>query len=219
MPRPFFGARSGLVALVLPLALAAVCAATQADRAAEPAPDGRRMAALRQVAAAGPAQARSQRRHERDPEGRVAEGEPPESGVPEADGVTLMLTPSNAVATAGGRVRISLSVLGAAPIGRLPVTVRFDPEILELAGVELGPAWDGRPPPLLLYDASRLGELVIGLAQLGLGGGAGNGDLLDLEFHARRIGSASLWLERFAVIGSGSKIQAAQARGATVTVR
>jgi hypothetical protein len=184
MPRPFFGARSGLVALVLPLALAAVCAATQADRAAEP-----------------------------------AEGEPPESGVPEADGATLMLTPSNAVATAGGSVRISLSVLGADPIGRLPVTVRFDPEILELAGVELGPAWDGRSPPLLLYDAGRPGELVIGLAQLGGGGGAGNGDLLDLEFHARRSGSASLWLERFAVIGSGSKIQAAQARGATVTVR
>ena len=219
MPRPFFGARSGLVALALPLALAAVCAATQADGAPEPAPDGHRMAALWQVTASSPAQARSQRRRDRDPEERLVESSPPETGVPEADGPTLMLTPSNAVATAGGRVRISLSVLGAAPIGRLPVTVRFDPEILELAGVELGAAWDGRPRPLLLYDASRPGELVIGLAQLGAGGGAGNGDLLDLEFHDRRSGSAELWLERFAVIGSGAKIQAAQARGATVTVR
>jgi len=232
MPRPFFGARSGLLALAL-LALAAVAAATQADRAPEPTPDGHRMAALGQVASSGPArmaalgqvassgpaQVRSQRRRERDPEERVAEGEPPESGVAEADGATLMLTPSNAVATAGGRVRISLSVLGASPIGRLPVTVRFDPEILDFAGVQLGAAWDGRPRPLLLYDASRPGELVIGLAQLGAGGGAGDGDLLDLEFHARRGGSAELRLERFAVIGSGSKIQAAQARGATVTIR
>lgn len=219
MPHPFLGARSGLVALALALAIGAIAAATAADRAPEPPRDGRRMAALGQVASSGPTQARSPRRRPRDPEERVAERRPPAGGAPETDGATLMLTPSNAVATAGGHVRISLSVLGASPIGRLPVTIRFDPEILDFAGVELGAAWNGRPRPLLLYDASRPGELVIGLAQLGPGGGAGDGDLLDLTFHARRGGSAELWLERFAVIGSGSKVQAAQARGATVTIR
>ena len=36
---------------------------------------------------------------------------------------------------------------------RLPVTVRFDPKVVEIASVALGSAWEARQQPVLLHDS------------------------------------------------------------------
>lgn len=157
-----------------------------------------------------------------DPEQRAAGGErlPNDDGA-EAAGATLMLTPSRQRLAAGERTVLSLSILAADDLRRLPATVRFDDAILELASVRLGSGWDAAPKPVLLHDASRAGEVVIGLALLDRDrpGISGTAELLELEFVAVAPGEASLSIEGFAVISAASRARPATAVGAEIVVQ
>ncbi len=158
---------------------------------------------------------------EQDPDERAARAEVPETGDDTVGDATLLLTPSTVLTTPGTRFRLTLSILGAEDLRRLPVTLRFDPAVVEVVSVSLGSAWDDREQPILLYDASRPGELVVGLGQLdrdktGLFGAA---ELLELELLAVAAGSAEIVLERFAAIGSGSKPHRTVALTARILVR
>ena len=170
-------------------------------------------------------QLKQQKNRERgqDPDERAAGGE-----IAEDDGdtsvaysATLLLTPSRLQAAAGSRIRLTLSILGADDVRRLPVTIRFDPKVIELVSVGLGSAWNDRPQPVLLHDASRPGELVVGLGQLDTnkGGISGVAELLELEFLALAPGNAGIVLERFAAISAGGRAQTATARASDIVVR
>jgi len=136
-------------------------------------------------------------------------------------GAALLLTPSRQHVEVGARLRLSLAVVGAEDIRRLPATVRFDPAVLELLDVRQGDAWKNRPQPLLLYDAGRPGVLVIGLALLDPAqpGVSGAAELLELEFRAIGSGNASLRIERFAALGAHSRAQALPAPAPEIIVR
>jgi len=163
-----------------------------------------------------------QEQRQRDPEERVAGGEEAEGGEPAAHGPTaLMLTPTRLETSVGSIIRLSLSVLGSRDLRRLPVTVRFDPRVVEVVSVKLGNAWNDRSEPVLLYDSSRPGELVIGLALLNRDevGVSGTAELLELEFRAIGRGNASLILDRFAAISAGSNADELTPITAEVIVR
>lgn len=163
----------------------------------------------------------------RDPDERAAGGErsPNDDGSNHdgsvEPGVTLLLTPSRARIAPGDRLRLSLAVLGADDLRRLPATVRFDPDVLEPVSVRLGSAWDGGPRPVLLHDASRPGELVLGLGLLDRRqqGISGSVELLEIEFRAVGRGDAQLRIERFAVIGPDARPRPSTALGADIAVR
>lgn len=75
--------------------------------------------------------------------------------------------------------------------------------------------------PVLLHDASRPGELVVGLGQLDKNerGITGVAELLELEFLALAPGNAGIVLERFAAISAGARAQTTTARAADIVVR
>jgi hypothetical protein len=155
-----------------------------------------------------------------DPDER-ARGEQPETGDASEDGATLLLTPSNLELTRGTTLRLSLSVLGADDLRRLPVTVRFNPEVLRFASVTLGAAWDNQPKPVLLHDASRAGELIIGLGLIDrdASGISGSVELLELAFETIGSGDAALRLEDFAAITAGSRILPLAGASAKIVIR
>ncbi len=131
-----------------------------------------------------------------------------------------MLAPSRLEVAAGTTIRMTLAVLGAQNMTRLPVTVRYDGDVLGLVHVSLGAAWNEGPAPVFLYDSGRPGEVVIGVARLGEAPGVMEiGSLLELEFRALQPGEARVWLERFAVIGADSTSQPTRAVPATISVR
>ena len=138
-----------------------------------------------------------------------------------AAGATLLLTPSRLQAAPGSRIRLTLSILGAHDVRRLPVTIRFDPNVIELVSVGLGSAWKNRPQPLLIHDESRPGELVVGLGQLdkNKSGITGVAELLELKFVALAPGNAGIVLERFAAISAGARAQTTTALATNIVVR
>ena len=138
-----------------------------------------------------------------------------------ADRARLVLTPSRLEVDAGSVVRLSLSVLGARDVSRLPVTLRYDPEILHPSSVRLSKAWDTGPKPVLLHNSSRPGELVIGIARLASSGAgiAGTAELVRIEFRTLRPGDTEIRLERFALIGADSRAQPVDPSVASITVR
>lgn len=202
-----------LVAAVAVPAVVAAQAVVRPQQAAKPA-----AAQLQQAAQQRPGSQES-----RDPDERAAgidrvgnDDETPLDGT-----ATLLLTPSRLRVQRGQRVRLTLSVLGADDLRRLPATVRFAPDVLELAAVRLGRVWDEGPEPVLLHDASRPGEVTIGLGLLDKNatGVTGSAELLELEFIAVGVGDAALRIERFAAIGPGSKPQPTTALSAEIVVR
>lgn len=158
---------------------------------------------------------------QRDPDERAAGGERLGNENDQEAAAALLLTPSRQQVEVGALLRLTLSVIGAEDVRRLPATVRFDPTVLELLDVRAGAAWKDGPRPLLLFDAARPGELVIGLALLDpeQPGVSGAAELLELEFRAIGRGNAGLHLERFAALGSHSRAQAMRAPATEIVVR
>ncbi len=170
-----------------------------------------------------PPQQTTQTGEPQDPDERAARPELLQSDEKDhpAGSATLLLTPSTLTTKVGSRLRLTLSILGAEDLRRLPVTIRFDAAVLELLSVNLGSAWNTRQQPVLLHDSSRPGELVVGLGQLARNeaGISGNAELLELELRAVAPGASQLVIDRFAAIGKGSRPQATVAVDARIIVQ
>jgi len=168
-----------------------------------------------------PSQRRATQEKAPDPDERFAGEELPEDrAVPEGT-ATLLLAPSYLEIARGRAVTLSLSVMGARNLSGLPVTIHFDPTILEVKSVSLGSAWSDLSRPVLLYDASHPGDLVVGLAQMSSAATtvSGTAELVEIEFRALRPGTTRIYLDRYAVMEPGSRVQPATALTATITVR
>ncbi|MFQ5745335.1 MAG: cohesin domain-containing protein [Acidobacteriota bacterium] len=133
----------------------------------------------------------------------------------------LILISSRRRLKVGRPLQVTLKVRNADSLLRVPATLLFDPEILQLVSVEAGPAWDDGPEPVLLHHANKRGELTIGIARLGADAVPiqGSAKLLRVNFRAVGSGTTRLHLKSFAVLGPGSTQQPARAKSATVTVR
>jgi general secretion pathway protein D len=84
------------------------------------------------------------------------------SGAPD---VTLALTPSVVSVRAGDRFEIALDVDARVPIAHLPVTLAFDPGLLEIVAVEPGDFLGGADAADVVADLTTPGEIVLGASR------------------------------------------------------
>ena len=132
-----------------------------------------------------------------------------------------MLSPAVSVGAPGEELRVRLFVVGARELLRLPATLHYDPQVVRVVSVRAGSAWKSGGKPTLMYDTSRPGELVVGLARLGreVTPITGGGEILQITFEAVAPGDTELALKRFALLGRGTQSQSVEARPAMVSVQ
>lgn len=137
------------------------------------------------------------------------------------DRARLMLSPAASEVAPGDEFSVRLLVAGAQNLLRLPLTLHFDPSVVRVSSVRVGSAWATGAAPTLLYDTSRPGELVVGLARLGreVTPVTGGGELLRITFEAVAPGETDLILKRFALLGHRAQSQSVDVRPARVLVR
>ena len=133
----------------------------------------------------------------------------------------LMLSPATSDMAPGDELSVQLLVVGAQDLLRLPATLHYDPSIVRVLSVRAGSAWGKGSAPTLMYDTSRPGELVVGLARLGreVTPITGAGELLRITFEAVAPGNTELTLKRFALLGRRAQSQRVDARSAKVSVQ
>jgi hypothetical protein len=133
----------------------------------------------------------------------------------------LMLSPATSEIAPGDELSVRLLVVGAQGLLRLPATLHYDPLVVRVLSVRAGSAWEKGATPTLLYDTSRPGVLVVGLARLGreVSPITGGGELLRITFEAVAPGNTDLTLKRFALLGRRAQSQDVDARQAKVSVR
>jgi hypothetical protein len=133
----------------------------------------------------------------------------------------LTLSPPSATLAPGGELQMRLIVVGARELLRLPATLRYDPSLLRVVSVSPGSAWRGGVPPTLMYDSSRPGELVVGLARLGRDADplVTDGEVLRVTFEAVAPGDSDIRLERYALLGKGGRSQEVEAKQAKVSIQ
>lgn len=133
----------------------------------------------------------------------------------------LTLSPASVTLAPGDELRMRLIVVGARDLLRLPATLRYDPRVLRVVSVSAGAAWQGSAAPALMYDSSRPGELVVGLARLGRDAEplAAGGDVLRVTFEAIAPGESDICLERYALLGKGGRSQEVEVEPAKVSIQ
>ena len=133
----------------------------------------------------------------------------------------LMLSPATSDVAPGDELSVQLLVVGARDLLRLPATLHYDPLVVRVLSVRAGSAWEGGSAPTLMYDTSRPGKLVVGLARLGreVTPITGAGELLRITFEAVAPGNTELTLKRFALLGRRAQTQRVDARPAQVSVQ
>jgi general secretion pathway protein D len=105
--------------------------------------------------------------------------------------VRLFLLPQQLAVGPGDQFQVAVQVSADRPISHLPLTLNFDPKLLEVtavaAGDFLGPAGIAE----ILADYSHPGEVVVGASRLGdQPGVTGAGTLVRVTFRALTSGSA-----------------------------
>jgi hypothetical protein len=72
-----------------------------------------------------------------------------------------------------------------------------------------------------MFDTSRAGRIVVGLARMGRDAQplTGGGEVLRITFEALAGGESDIDLERFALLGRGARSQKVMARAAKVSVQ
>ncbi|MGD2115261.1 MAG: cohesin domain-containing protein [Acidobacteriota bacterium] len=136
-----------------------------------------------------------------------------------ASDVELRMVPASLAVSPGDTFEITLEARALTPVSHLPVTVRFDPEVLAVESVEAGDFLAPGEGTELLTDASTPGRLVIGASRLGAEPGvAGSGPLVRVVFRAVGPGRAGLAFERAKALDAGRSQLALNTETATVEV-
>lgn len=114
-----------------------------------------------------------------------------------ASDVEVRMLPESVQAAPGDTFEVTLEARALTPVSHLPLTVRFDPEVLKVESVERGDFLGGDGAAEVLTDSSTPGRLVIGGSRLGdRPGVAGSGPLVRVVFRAVGAGSGGLAFER-----------------------
>ena len=120
-----------------------------------------------------------------------------------AAGVVLSLEPGPASVAVGSETQLELVVDSTKNLSHLPITLEFDPAILEVVAVEAGDYLGGEGEAVVLADFSRPGEVVLGASRLGeLMGVKGAGTVAVLTLRGLEEGSTKIkFKERKAMNG------------------
>jgi general secretion pathway protein D len=110
--------------------------------------------------------------------------------------VRLELVPTPATVAPGESFTLTLRVESSRPVSHLPVTLRFDPRLLELEAVSEG-RFLGPENVAKIIAASKPGRMVLGASRLGdVAGVTGKGVLAKLRFRALAEGEAVVAFEK-----------------------
>jgi general secretion pathway protein D len=113
-----------------------------------------------------------------------------DAGPPKA---ILNFTPSQMTTKEGGTVSVNLVLSNAADLSSLPLTINFEPRVLQLADVIRGPVWmgDNMPPAFTKNVQNESGTASLSFARgFGMKGLNGNGVVLTLVFQAIARGAS-----------------------------
>jgi general secretion pathway protein D len=117
-------------------------------------------------------------------------------GEQEPPTVRLRLVPRPAVVAPGDSFTVTLEVESARQVSHLPVTLRYDPRLLEVEKVEEG-EFLGPEQVAKILAASRPGRMILGASRLGdIPGVVGSGVLAKVGFRALEEGEAVVAFEK-----------------------
>lgn len=136
-----------------------------------------------------------------------------------ATDVELRMVPSELEVAAGDTFEVALEARALAPVSHLPLTLRFDPEVLAVERVEAGSFLGGPGASEVLSDTSSPGRLVLGASRLGeVPGVAGAGVVARVVFRALAPGEANLHFGEAKALDASLSRLALEPRPARVTV-
>jgi general secretion pathway protein D len=105
--------------------------------------------------------------------------------------VRLFLLPQQIAVAPGDQFQVAVQVSADRPISHLPLTLSFDPTLLEVAAVAAGDFLGPAGTAEILADYSHPGAVVVGASRLGEQPGVtGAGTLVRVTFRALAAGSA-----------------------------
>jgi general secretion pathway protein D len=136
-----------------------------------------------------------------------------------ATDVALRMTPAQVAVAPGASFEIALMARALSPVSHLPLTLRFDPEVLVVESVETGTFLGDPGAAEVLSDSSTPGRLVLGASRLGpVAGVAGEGVVARVVFRALAAGDGALRFEQAKALDATRAPLAVDARPATVEV-
>jgi general secretion pathway protein D len=110
--------------------------------------------------------------------------------------IRLELVPQPAAVAPGDSFTVTLRVESTQPVSHLPVTLRFDPRLLEIETVDEG-RFLGPDNVAKILAAARPGRMVLGASRLGdVAGVTGAGVLAKIRFRALAEGEAVVAFEK-----------------------
>ena len=113
--------------------------------------------------------------------------------------VVLRLSPAAVKVEAQDTFDVKLRVASREEIAHVPVTLAYDPQVIEFTGAING-GFLGQQAQVL-SDASEPGRLIVGASRLGdVGGVQGDGDVVSLQFRALADGETALRFEKVEVL-------------------
>ncbi len=130
------------------------------------------------------------------PSSPAAVAAPAATAAPAAGGeaaARVWLVPQRLTVAPGDVFEVRLQASAARPVAHLPVSLTFDPRILEVEKVVSGDFLGGSGEAQVLADSSTPGQLVIGASRLGeVGGVRGAGTVARITFRAVAPGDTAL---------------------------
>ncbi len=117
--------------------------------------------------------------------------------------VRLRLVPAPPSVAPGESFTVALEVDASRPVSHLPVTLRYDPRLLEVEAVEEGD-FLGDETVAKILAAAKPGRMILGASRLGeVAGVVGSGVLARVRFRALAEGEAVVAFEKGKALGPG----------------
>ena len=111
--------------------------------------------------------------------------------------VELELQPPRPLVAPGATFEVQLVASAKVPVSHLPVTLVFDPRVLEVIHVQRGGFLGSAGQAKFMADSSSPGRIVLGASRVGQQPGVtGNGLVASLRFRALEAGQTSLSFEK-----------------------
>ncbi|MGB5342867.1 MAG: secretin N-terminal domain-containing protein [Thermoanaerobaculia bacterium] len=111
--------------------------------------------------------------------------------------VELELQPPRPLVAPGAAFEVQLVASAKVPVSHLPVTLVFDPRVLEVIHVQRGGFLGSEGQARFMADSSSPGRIVLGASRVGQQPGVtGNGLVASLRFRALEAGQTSLSFEK-----------------------
>ena len=134
--------------------------------------------------------------------------------------IEIALGPATIVVRPGDTFEVAIRIEAERPVSHLPMTVAFDPELLEIVDTTHGDFLGTEGRAQVLVDTGTPGHIVVGASRWGRStGSSGRGELLKLRFRALALGECELSFVRYRALDALLQpIESVAARAGSVRV-